>query len=232
MEHLTFRAKEEIENADVIVGYATYVELIKPLIRTDAEVIAGRMGGEVERAKTAVKKALENKRVAVISGGDPGIYGMAGPVLEVAEKEGVKIPIEVVPGVTAANAGAARLGAPIMGDFAAISLSDLLTSWSVIEKRLLAAAETDFVIVLYNPQSKTRKEPLLKAYEILLQYRRADTPVGVVRNVGRAGEEIVVTTLSEVLNHQIDMATTIIVGNSKTRLADGRIVTSRGYDVS
>lgn len=232
MEHITFKAKEEIENADVIVGYATYVELIKPLIRADAEVIAGRMGGEVERAKTAVKKALENKRVAVISGGDPGIYGMAGPVLEVAEKEGVKVPIEVVPGVTAANAGAARLGAPIMGDFAAISLSDLLTSWSVIEKRLRAAAEADFVIVLYNPQSKTRKEPLLKAYEILLQYRRADTPVGVVRNVGRVSEEIVVTTLSEVLNHQIDMATTIIVGNSKTRLADGKIVTSRGYDVS
>jgi precorrin-3B C17-methyltransferase len=157
---------------------------------------------------------------------------MAGPVLEVAEKEGVNIPIEIVPGVTAATAVAAKLGAPIMGDFAAISLSDLLTPWSQIEKRLKAAAEADFVIVLYNPKSRSRKEPLVKAHEILLKYRSPDAPVGIVRNVGRKGEQIVITTVKEMLNHEIDMATTIIVGNSATRVLNQKMVTSRGYTVS
>lgn len=231
MEHITIKAKEEIESADVIVGYATYVDLIRPLIKPTAEVIAGRMGGEIERAKIAVKKALDNKRVAVISSGDAGIYGMAGPVLEVAEAEGANIPIEVIPGVTAATAGAAKLGAPIMGDFAVISLSDILTPWSEIEERLRAAAESDFVIVLYNPQSKTRQEPITRAYRILLEYRGADTPVGIVQKVGRQGEKALITTLREMMNHEIDMATTIIVGNSKTKIIDGKMVTSRGYDV-
>jgi len=229
---MTIKARSEIENADVIVGYATYVNLVRALIKPKAEIISGKMGEEVERAKVAVKKALENKKVAVISGGDSGIYGMAGPVLEVAEKEGVNIPIEIVPGVTAATAVAAKLGAPIMGDFAAISLSDLLTPWSQIEKRLKAAAEADFVIVLYNPKSRSRKEPLVKAHEILLKYRSPDTPVGIVRNVGRKGEQTVITTVKEMLNHEIDMATTIIVGNSATRLLNQKMVTSRGYTVS
>lgn len=230
VEHITVRAKEEIERADVIVGYATYVDLIRPLIKPTAEVITGRMGEEIERARIAVKKALDNKRVAVISSGDAGVYGMAGPVLEVAEAEGVNIPIEVIPGVTAATAGAARLGAPIMGDFAVISLSDILTPWSEIEKRLRAAAESDFVIVIYNPQSRTRREPIVKAYQILMEYRGADTPVGIVQNVGRQGEKAVITTLKEMINHEIDMATTIIIGNSKTRRVGGKMVTSRGYD--
>jgi precorrin-3B C17-methyltransferase len=229
---MTIKARSEIENADVIVGYATYVNLVRSLIKPTAEIISGKMGEEVERAKVAVKKALENKKVAVISGGDSGIYGMAGPVLEVAEKEGVNIPIEIVPGVTAATAVAAKLGAPIMGDFAAISLSDLLTPWSQIEKRLKAAAEADFVIVLYNPKSRSRKEPLVKAHEILLKYRSPDTPVGIVRNVGRKGEQTVITTVKEMLNHEIDMATTIIVGNSATRVLNQKMVTSRGYTVS
>jgi len=229
---MTIKARSEIENADVIVGYATYVNLVRSLIKPTAEIISGKMGEEVERAKVAVKKALENKKVAVISGGDSGIYGMAGPVLEVAEKEGVNIPIEIVPGVTAATAVAAKLGAPIMEDFAAISLSDLLTPWSQIEKRLKAAAEADFVIVLYNPKSRSRKEPLVKAHEILLKYRSPDTPVGIVRNVGRKGEQTVITTVREMLNHEIDMATTIIVGNSATRLLNQKMVTSRGYTVN
>jgi precorrin-3B C17-methyltransferase len=225
MEHMTIKARSEIEKADVIVGYATYVNLVRAIIKPKAEIISGKMGEEVERAKVAVKKALENKKVAVISGGDSGIYGMAGPVLEVAEKEGVNIPIEIVPGVTAATAVAAKLGAPIMGDFAAISLSDLLTPWSQIEKRLKAAAEADFVIVLYNPKSRSRKEPLVKAHEILLKYRSPDAPVGIVRNVGRKGEQIVITTVKEMLNHEIDMATTIIVGNSATRVLNQKMVT-------
>lgn len=226
---MTIKAKSEIENADVIVGYATYVNLVRSLIKPTAEIISGKMGEEVERAKVAVKKALENKKVAVISGGDAGIYGMAGPVLEVAESEGVNIPIEIVPGVTAATAVAAKLGAPIMGDFAAISLSDILTPWSQIEKRLKAAAEADFVIVLYNPKSRSRKEPLVKAYDILLKFRKPDTPVGIVRNVERKGEQIVITTVKEMLSHEIDMATTIIIGNSSTRILNQKMVTSRGY---
>lgn len=222
----------EIENADVIVGYKTYIDLIKPLIKPSAEVFAGGMGGEVERARIAVKKALENKKVVVVSGGDAGVYGMAGPVLEVAQSESAEIPIEIVPGVTAAMAGAAKLGAPIMGDFAVISLSDILTPWSEIEKRLRAAAQADFVIVLYNPQSETRKEPLAKAYTILTEYRNADTPVGLVQNVGRRGEKVVITTIREMLSQDINMNTTIIVGNSKTKVINGRMVTPRGYSLA
>ncbi len=232
VEHMTIKAKSEIENAEVVVGYTTYVNLVRSLIKPAAEIISGKMGGEIERAEVAVKKALEGKRVVVVSGGDAGIYGMAGPVLEVAEREGVNVPIEVVPGVTAATAAAAKLGAPIMNDFAAISLSDLLTPRSHIEKRLRATAKADFVIVLYNPQSKSRKEPLVKANRILLKYRSPDTPVGIVRNVGRKGEQIVITTIKEMLNHPIDMATTIIIGNSTTRILNYKIVTSRGYDVA
>lgn len=221
----------EIERADVIVGYKTYIDLIKPLIKPTAEVITGHMGGEVERARIAVKKALENKKVIVISSGDPGVYGMAGPVLEVVQKEGAKVPIEIVPGVTAATAGAARLGAPLMGDFAVISLSDILTPWSEIERRLRAAAGADFVIVLYNPQSETRKEPLARAYAILTEYRGADTPVGLVWNVGRKGERVVITTLGKMMDQRIDMNTTIIVGNSKSRIINGKMVTPRGYNI-
>lgn len=205
---------------------------MRPLIKPTAEVISGGMGREVERARLAIKKALEGKFVAVVSGGDSGIYGMAGLIIEVAEKMHANVPIEIIPGVTAAIAAAAKIGAPIMGDFAAISLSDLLTPWNEIERRLRAAAEADFVIILYNPQSKRRIEPLIKAHQILLEYRKPDTPVGVVRNVERENEQRVITTLKDMLNHEIDMATTIIVGNSKTRIINGQIVTSRGYNLS
>jgi precorrin-3B C17-methyltransferase len=228
---MTPKAKREIENAEVIIGYKTYVKLIQSIIKRDVEVITGGMGQEVERAKTAVMKALENKKVAVISSGDPGVYGMAGVVLEVAEHEKANIPIEIVPGVTAATAAAAKLGAPLVGDFAVISLSDILTPWNLIEKRLRAAAEADFVIVLYNPQSQGRKEPLVKAYAILLEYRSPSTPVGIVKQVGRDGEESIITTLKEMLDHEVDMVTTIIVGNSTTRIVNQRMVTPRGYDL-
>ena len=164
---MTLKARQEIENAEVVIGYKTYVKLVESIIKPDAEVFSGIMGKEVERAKAAVAKALENKRVVVISSGDPGVYGMAGLVLEVADLKNASIPIEVIPGVTAATAAAAKLGAPLVSDFAVISLSDLLTPWSLIEKRLHAAAEANFVIVLYNPQSEGRKEPLEKAYRIL-----------------------------------------------------------------
>jgi precorrin-3B C17-methyltransferase len=231
LEHITPKAKQEIERADVIVGYATYVKLIQSIIKPDAEVISGRMGREVERARIAVMEALENKHVVVISSGDPGVYGMAGVVLEVAALENTDIPIEIVPGVTAATAAASKLGAPIVGDFAVISLSDLLTPWSKIEKRLEAAAEADFVIILYNPQSQGRKEPLAKAHKILLRHRSPETPVGIVRLAGRDGEETAITTLKEMIDAEIDMVTTVIVGNSTTRIANKRLVTPRGYDL-
>jgi precorrin-3B C17-methyltransferase len=189
------------------------------------------MGLEVERAKIAVAKALENKKVAVVSSGDPGVYGMAGVVLEVAALKKADVPIEIVPGVTAATAAASKLGAPLVSDFAVISLSDLLTPWELIEKRLNATAAADFVIVLYNPQSHERTEPLVKAYEILLKYRRPETPVGIVRQAGRSGEAVSITTLKALLESEVDMATTIVVGNSTTRIVNQRMVTPRGYDL-
>ena len=224
-------ARKAVETADVVVGYKTYVKLVESIIKPSTEVLSGTMGKEVERAKAAVAKALENKRVAVVSSGDPGVYGMAGLILEVADLENTKVPITIIPGVTAATAAASRLGAPLVSDFAVISLSDLLTPWSLIEKRLHAAAEANFVIVLYNPQSEGRKEPLLKAYGILLKFRKPETPVGVVRQVGRKGEETVVTTLKELLDCEVNMATTIIVGNSTTRVVGKSMVTPRGYDL-
>jgi precorrin-3B C17-methyltransferase len=228
---LTPKARSEIENANVIVGYGTYVKLIQSIIKPGAEVISGTMGKEVERVKIAVTKALEGKRVAMVSSGDPGVYGMAGIVLEVAALEKANVPVEIVPGVTAATAAASKLGAPLVSDFAVISLSDLLTPWEKIERRLEAAASADFSIVLYNPKSEGRIEPLTKAYEILLKHMRSNTPVGIVKQAGRQGEQVTVTTLKEMLNADIDMVTTIIVGNSATKLVNGKMVTARGYDL-
>jgi precorrin-3B C17-methyltransferase len=228
---MTLEAKRAIESADVIVGYKTYVKLVESIIKPGAEVFSGVMGKEVDRAKVAVDQALGGKCVAVISSGDPGVYGMAGIVLEVAERENAKVPVQIIPGVTAATSAAARLGAPLVTDFAVISLSDLLTPWKLIEKRLHAAGEADFVVVLYNPQSEGRKEPLAKAYEILLKYRKPETPVGIVKQVGRKGEEANVTTLKELMGCEVDMTTTIIVGNSTTRMIGKRMVTPRGYDL-
>ncbi|MGE5638016.1 MAG: precorrin-3B C(17)-methyltransferase [Chloroflexota bacterium] len=228
---MTLEAKHAIETADVIVGYKTYVKLVQSIVKSEVEVFSGVMGKEVERAKYAITKAIEGKQVAVISSGDSGVYGMAGVVLEVADLQNTKIPIKIIPGVTAATAAAALLGAPLVSDFAVISLSDLLTPWSLIEKRLHAAAEANFVIVLYNPKSEGRKEPLMKTYEILLQYRRPETPVGIVKQVGRKGEETMVAPLKELLNCEVDMTTTIVIGNSTTRIVGKNMVTPRGYNL-
>ena len=232
LKHMTPKAKQEIEQADVIVGYATYMKLVRSIVKPHTEVISGRMGREVERARIAVKYALKNKHVVVVSSGDAGVYGMAGVVLEAAALENAEFPIEIVPGVTAATVAAANLGAPLVTDFAVISLSDLLTPWAAIEKRLEAAAEADFVIVLYNPRSPGRTEPLTKAHQILLRYRKPETPVGIVRMAGRDGEEVEVTTLKAMINAEINMVTTVVVGNSTTRVVNGRMVTPRGYDFS
>ena len=229
---MTPKARAAITGADAIVGYKTYIELIRSLIKPETEVVAGTMGREVDRAKQAVTLAVEGKAVAVVSSGDPGVYGMAGVVLEIAAAENANVTIEVVPGVTAATAAASKLGAPLVTDFAVISLSDLLTPWALIEKRLQAAGEADFVIVLYNPQSLGRKKPLAKAHEILLKYRKPETPVGIVRQAGREGEDMTITSLKELLNEKVDMVSTIVVGNSTTRIVNGRTVTPRGYEIN
>jgi len=229
---MTPKARQAIETADVIIGYATYMKLIQPLIKPEAEVTKGTMGREVERAKEAIKKAQQNKHVAVISSGDAGVYGMAGVVLEAAALAGSQVPVEIIPGVTAATAAASKLGAPLVSDFAVISLSDLLTPLELIEKRLHAAAQADFAIVLYNPQSIGRKEPLTRAYEILLKHKSPNTPVGIVKQAGRAGEQTTLTTLKELLNADIDMVTTIVVGTSTTKVVNGKMITPRGYDLT
>ena len=232
LDHLTPKARSEIENADVIVGYSTYIKLIKAIIKPTAEVFSGTMGKEVERAKIALQKALENRTVVMVSSGDPGVYGMAGIVLEIVANEKANVPVEIVPGVTAATAAASILGAPLVSDFAVISLSDLLTPWEKIEKRLEAAASADFSIVLYNPKSEGRIEPLTKAYEIMLKHIKPQTPVGIVRQAGREGEQATITTLKDLLNADIDMVTTIVVGNSATKIVNGKMVTARGYDLN
>ncbi len=214
-----------------MVGYGTYIKLIESIVKKGSEVVSGTMGKEVERAKIAVEKASLGKSVVMVSSGDPGVYGMAGIVLEVAAMEKTTVPVEIVPGVTAATAAASILGAPLVSDFAVISLSDLLTPWEKIERRLEAASSADFSIVLYNPQSQGRIEPLAKAYEIMLKHIKPNTPVGIVRQAGREGEKGTVTTLREMLNAEIDMVTTIIVGNSATKVVNGKMVTARGYDL-
>jgi precorrin-3B C17-methyltransferase len=214
-----------------VVGYGTYIKLIQSIVKKNAEVVSGTMGKEVERAQIAVDKAKEGKLVVMVSSGDPGVYGMAGVVLEVAAKDNDPVSVEIVPGVTAATAASAILGAPLVSDFAVISLSDLLTPWEKIERRLEAASSADFSIVLYNPQSQGRVEPLAKAYEIMLKYIDPKTPVGIVRQAGREGEGATITTLREMINADIDMVTTIVVGNSATKVVNGKMVTARGYDL-
>lgn len=224
-ETLTPQAREALLQAEVVVGYTTYLELIKPLI-AGKTIMASGMKKEVDRARAAVVTALAGKDVAVVSSGDPGVYGMASPVLELAP-EGLAV--FVIPGVTAATAAAALLGAPLTHDFAVISLSDLLTPWETIVRRLEAAAAADFVLVLYNPRSKGRKEHLQKAREIILRQRDASTPVGIVKDCGRTGERQIITSLALLVPEDVDMTTTVVVGNSQTKVIHGRMVTPRGY---
>ena len=225
---MTPAAGEALGAAEVIVGYQTYLDLI-PEFLVGKEVIASQMMKEVDRCRKALDLAAEGKKVALVSGGDPGIYAMAGLVFEMAREQSVTVEIEVIAGIAALNACAARLGAPLMHDFAAISLSDLLTPWEKIEQRLEAAASADFVVVIYNPKSKKRAEHIVKAREILLAHRAPETPVGIVTAATRENERIVLTTLGKMLESEIDMQTTIIVGNSMTFAWQGVMVTPRGY---
>ena len=225
---LTGRAYDAIEAADLVVGYTAYIALIRDQF-PDKEMTSTGMKKEVDRCRMAVEAAANGKNVAVVCSGDSGVYGMAGLIYEVA-REYPPIDIEVVPGITAACGGAAVLGAPLTHDFAVISLSDLLTPWEKIEKRLEAAAAADFVICLYNPRSHSRADYLQRACDILLRQKSPDTVCGFVQNIGREGERAVTLTLKELRDStEVDMFTTVFIGNEETTLIGGKMVTPRGY---
>ena len=224
---MTAQAKEALDRADVIVGYKTYIDLVRDDY-SEKEFYENGMRGEIERCEKCVEYAREGRTVALICSGDAGVYGMASPLLEVAEKENFS-DVEIIPGVTAALGGAAILGAPLSHDFCIISLSDLLTPWEIIEKRLRAAAEGDFCIAIYNPSSKKRADYLYRACNILMEKLSKDTACGYVKNIGRDGCEKKVCTLEELSQENVDMFVTVFIGNSHTQISDGKLITPRGY---
>lgn len=225
--HLTGEARAALDAADLICGYTVYVNLIAPM-HPGKETYATPMKRELERCRYALSEARQGRTVALVCGGDAGVYGMASPVLELLPEYG-GVEVEIVAGVTAALAGAAALGAPLGHDFCAISLSDLLTPWEVIERRLRCASEGGFAIALYNPSSKRRGDYLQKACEILLETRSGETVCGLARNVGRDGQETALLTLAELQNARVDMFTTVFVGSPATKEIGGRMVTPRGF---
>lgn len=226
-EKMTIEAAEALKNSDVIIGYTVYVDLVKEHF-AGKEFLTTPMKKEVERCKMAFEEAMKGKTVSMICSGDAGVYGMAGLMYEV----GMNYPeaeLSVIAGVTAATGGAAVLGAPLIHDFCLISLSDLLTPWEKIETRLLDAAHGDFVICLYNPSSKKRHDYLQKACDLMLKYKSEETVCGIVGNIGRDGESEKVMTLKELRDTQVDMFTTVFIGNSQTKNINGKMVTPRGY---
>jgi precorrin-3B C17-methyltransferase len=233
-EHLTVKARHTLEESDIIIGNDTYLDQLSTLL-DGKKVIRSSMGKEIERARMSIELAREN-HVSMVSGGDPGVYGMAGIVLEIMEKDGADVAWEVVPGVTAAQAAAARIGSPLSGDFVTISLSDLLTPLDVIVMRLERAFSIGIPVILYNPKSRGRPHNYAMALEIAGRFRNPDTPVGIVRDACREGEEIIITTLSEAAGSidRVDMHTTVIIGGEETTVwRDGTdvkgIITPRGY---
>jgi precorrin-3B C17-methyltransferase len=229
-EHMTFKAAEVIQNADVVTGYTTYVKMIKPYF-PDKEYKATGMMKEVDRCKMAIEDAMQGKDVAMISSGDSGIYGMAGIIYQLADEMKADIEIDTVPGITAASTAASVLGAPLMHDLAIVSLSDLMTPIDLIMKRIDCAGIGDMIVCLYNPKSKGRTEYLNQAQQILLKYRSPDTPVGIVRNAGRDDEHKEITTLGELHKAEVDMFCMVIIGNSQTYVSNGRMITPRGYRI-
>ncbi|MCI5511444.1 MAG: precorrin-3B C(17)-methyltransferase [Oliverpabstia sp.] len=226
-EQMTLKAIHALEKSDVIIGYTVYVELVKEHF-PGKEFMTTPMKKEVDRCVLAFEEAQKGKTVSMICSGDAGVYGMSGLMYEV----GVNYPeveLEVIPGVTAATGGAAVLGAPLIHDFCLISLSDLLTPWEKIEARLLGASQADFVICLYNPSSKKRHDYLQKACDLMMKYKSEDTVCGIVSQIGREGESYQVMTLKELRDTQVDMFTTVWVGNSQTKVVSGKMVTPRGY---
>ena len=224
---MTKKAQKVLESCQVIIGYTVYIDLIREQF-PDKIFLSTPMRQEAQRCRMAFEEARKGQDVAMVCSGDAGIYGMAGLICEIGP-EYPDIEIEIVPGITAASGGAAVLGAPLMHDFAVISLSDLLTPWETIEKRLKAAAQADFVICLYNPSSRKRADYLSRACGIILESRTAATVCGIVRNIGREGESCRILSLGELKDIQTDMFTTVFIGNSATKEINGRMVTPRGY---
>lgn len=227
-DQMSMMALKAIEESDVIVGYKTYIDLIEDLLE-GKEIINSGMKKEVERCELTIDEAQKGKVVSIVSSGDPGVYGMAGVILELVHKKNSDVEVEIVPGITAANAAAASLGAPLMHDYAVISLSDLLTDWEVIKKRIDCAAAGDFIIALYNPRSKGRVNQIVEARDIILNHRNGSTTVGIVRNAKRKGEEVVVTNLEKMFEHEINMFTMVIIGNTNTYEMNSKMITPRGY---
>ena len=226
-EDLTGKARKALAESDVIVGYTVYIDLIRAEFG-HKELLTTPMRKEQERCEMALALADTGKTVAMVCSGDPGVYGMAGLCYELSD-QWPEVELSVLPGITAACGGAAVLGAPLMHDFCLISLSDLMTPWEKIEKRLRAAAEADFVLCIYNPSSHKRKDYLARACAILLEAKSPDTPCGYVREIGRDGEAATVLTLGQLKDVQVDMFTTVFVGNSQTKVIGGKLVTPRGY---
>lgn len=226
-EAITEAARAALDKAELICGYTLYAELLRPLY-PDKEYFTTGMTGEIERCRTCLEQAATGKTVALVCSGDAGVYGMAGPVLELAP-EYPNVHLEIIPGVTAALSGAAILGAPLGHDFCVISLSDRLTDWELIEKRLRMAARGDFAICLYNPASKHRADYLRRACDILLSEMDGGTVCGLARCIGREGESFRVLNLETLRDTKADMFTTVFIGSSQTRNIAGKMVTSRGY---
>lgn len=228
-KQITLEVYEALKESDTIIGYTVYIDLVRDLF-PDKEYLSTPMKQEKQRCQMAFEEALKGKTVAMVCSGDPGVYGMAGLILEMGE-DYPQVPVKVFAGVTAATGGAAVLGAPLMHDFALISLSDLLTPWEKIEKRLKAAAGADFVICLYNPSSIKRSDYLSRACSLILEARDVDVVCGIVRNIGREGEALEVMPLSRLKDTQVDMFTTVWIGNTQTKVVDNRMVTPRGYHI-
>lgn len=227
-QFLTAQAKTALENADVLCGYTVYIDLIRSF-NPEKEVHATGMTKEIDRCRWALETAQSGKTVVLVCSGDAGVYGMASPILELAPNyPGVEI--EVIPGLTAALSGGAVLGAPLAHDFCVISLSDRLTPWEIIEKRLACAAMGDFCVAIYNPSSKGRPDYLQRAVRILLQNGKSEETVcGIVRNIGRERQQSEIITLRELENKQVDMFTTVYIGNETTKNVENKMVTPRGY---
>ncbi|TKI08034.1 precorrin-3B C(17)-methyltransferase [Martelella alba] len=225
---MTLEALEAIRDADIIVGYKTYTHLVKHLTG-DKQVIKTGMCKEIERCQTALDLAAAGNKVALISSGDAGIYGMAGLILELTTRQRLDVQVRLIAGMTSSTAAAALLGAPLMHDYCHISLSDLMTPWPVIENRILHAAQADFVVCFYNPRSHGRPDHLARAFELLLRHKSPQTPVGVVRAAGRKKEAHWLTTLGEMDFAPVDMTCLVVVGNQATYCQDGLMITPRGY---
>ncbi|NMF99460.1 precorrin-3B C(17)-methyltransferase [Aromatoleum toluolicum] len=236
VEHMSGRARAAIAEADTIIGYVTYIRLVADLV-DGKEVVKKSMTEELDRAIEALDRAKQGKKVALISSGDAGVYGMAGPTFEVLFQAGWTPPtgrpgdieVEIIPGASALNTCAALVGAPLTHDFCAISLSDLLTPWPVIARRLNAAAAADFVVALYNPKSGRRARQIVEAQRLFLAHRRPDTPVAIVKSAYRPKQRIEFTTLAQMTECDIGMLSTVLIGNSNTFVRDGLMVTPRGY---